>query len=89
MNTPISEAIRILGIYTAGSFDIWALAGPAKASCRAHVLSTLLSKNTPQSKAGVNALRDAFYNACSIDGECPAHREEKFQMFCRLYSCQQ
>lgn len=32
MNT--QEAIRWLGIYTNGRFDIWMLSGSAKASCR-------------------------------------------------------
>lgn len=85
VSTPLGEAIRILGIYTAGRFDIWALSGPAKASCRAHVLSTLLNKSVPKSKAGVNAIRDAFYSACKIEGECPAHRESNFAKFCEEY----
>jgi hypothetical protein len=38
----VKEAIRLLGTYTAGRFDIWMLSGSAKASCRAHVMSTLL-----------------------------------------------
>lgn len=85
MSTPLGEAIRILGIYTAGRYDIWSLSGPAKASCRAHVLSTLLDRTVPKSKAGVNAIRDAFWTACSITGECPAHREENFRSFCLKY----
>jgi len=85
MSTPLGEAIRILGIYTASSFDIWALSGRAKASCRAHVLSILLSESTPQSKSSVNAIRDAFWSACGITGECPAERERKFQLFCQTY----
>ena len=82
MSTPLGEAIRVLGIYTAGRFDVWMLAGNQKASCRAHVMSILLGKSTPQSKSGVNAIRDAFYLACNITGECPSHREENFRTFC-------
>ncbi len=85
MSTPLGEAIRLLGIYTAGRYDVWILAGRAKASCRAHVLSTLLDKTVPQSKAGVNAIRDAFYSACRITGETINEREENFAAFINKY----
>ena len=85
MSTPLGEALRLLGIYTAGRYDIWALAGPRKASCRAHVLSTLLAKSVPQSKAGVNAIRDAFYSACNVTGETINEREENFSAFINKY----
>jgi hypothetical protein len=80
---PTMEAIRLLGIYTAGRFDIWALAGHAKASCRAHVLSVLTGIKTPQSKAGVNALREAFYLAGGITGDCLAEKEANFLAWIR------
>jgi hypothetical protein len=76
MNT--QEAIHWLGVYTNGHFDIWMLAGSAKASCRAHVMSVLLGVKTPQSKAGVTALREAFYQAGNIQGDCLAAKEENF-----------
>ena len=78
MPTNVKEALKLLGIYTAGSFDIWTLAGPVKASCRAHILSTLVGGKVPQSKSGVNALRDAFYAVAEITGEYPAERERNF-----------
>jgi len=81
MNT--QEAIRVLGIYTAGRFDIWMLAGSSKASCRAHVMSVLQGKRVPQSQSGITAIRSAFYEALSITGECEAHRQESFQSVCR------
>jgi len=77
------EAIRVLGTYTAGRFDIWMLAGSSKASCRAHVMSVLQGKRVPQSQSGVTAIRSAFYEALSITGECEAHREENFRTACR------
>ena len=85
VSTPLGEAIRVLGIYTAGSYNICDLSGPRHASQRAHVLSTLQARTVPQSKAGVNAIRDAFWSACQITGECPAHRESNFAEFCRTY----
>lgn len=81
---PTIEAIRLLGIYTGGTFDIWSLAGHAKASCRAHIMRVLIGlERCPQSKAGVNALREAFYLAGGITGECLAEREENFLAWVR------
>lgn len=74
----ISKAVKLLGAYTAGRFDIWLLAGSSKASCRAHVMSVLIGHKVPQSKAGINAMRAAFYSAGNIQGEYEAMREENF-----------
>ena len=78
-------AIRLLGIYSAGRFDIWALAGNTKASCRAHVMSELLGQKTPQAKSGVNAIRREFYSQLGIwrDGVCLAEMESEFLVVCR------
>src|SRR5260370_20367475 len=81
--TNLPEAVRLLGVYTAGRFDIWMLSGSAKASCRAHILSILLGTRVPQSKAGVTALREAFNKHANIEGDCIAAREEKFIAFCK------
>lgn len=82
MTPNLSEAIHLLGIYTADRFDLWLLAGKQKASSRAHILSFLTGENVPQSKAGVNALRDAFYHAMDVTGETPAEREDCFVAAC-------
>ena len=80
------EAIRLLGIYTAGRFDIWMLAGSSKASVRAHIMSVLLGTKTPQSRSGINALRSEFYSRLNITGECEAHREQAFIQACKSAS---
>lgn len=77
------QAIRRLGAFTQGRYDIWGLAGSHLAASRAIVLSDLLGYRVPQSKAGVTALRTAFYNALGIVGECEAEREENFRFVCR------
>jgi hypothetical protein len=77
-NDNILQAAKILGTYTGGSFDFWALAGSAKASCRAHVMSVLEGRRMPQSKSGVIALRARFYDAVKPTGGCLAEREENF-----------
>ena len=85
------EALRLLSVYTAGRFDIWIIAGPQRASCRSHVMSELLGVKTPQSKSGVNAIRDAFYAVAgdAITGNCIAAREDAFLEWARgLESCQ-
>lgn len=79
----MNDAIELLGVYTAGRFDIWLLAGNARASVRARIMSALQGTKVPQSKAGVNALRDAFYAALAITGDYPAQREENFVNECR------
>ncbi len=81
--TNVERAVRLLGVYSAGRFDIWALAGSARGSQRAHVLSALAGVKVPQSKAGVNAIRSALYEAIGITGECEAHREDSFILHCR------
>ena len=80
-----AKAIRLLGTYSGGRFDIWALAGNARASCRAHVMSELLGQKTPQSKSGVNAIRYEFYSRLGIwrDGLCLAEMESEFLAVCK------
>ena len=76
------DAIRHLGVYTYGSFDLWTLAGARRASLRALLLTTLTGKSTPKSKAGIDAIRRAFYAELQIVGECEAEREENFRFVC-------
>lgn len=76
-------AIKLLGIYTGGKFDVWLLAGSAKASCRAHVMSVLHGTKIPQSKSGITAIREALYTQAKINGDYPAAREEAFLQFCK------
>ncbi len=79
------QAVKLLSAYTAGRFDIWTIAGPRRASCRAHVMSVLLNRKTPQAQSGVNAIRDAFYRVAgpAIVGDCINAREESFVAWAR------
>ncbi len=77
------EALRLLGVYTAGRFDPWILMGPAKASCRAHIMSVLQGKRVPQSKAGVTAIKDAFYAIAKPIGNCSAAQDEAFEQWAK------
>ena len=72
------QALRLLKVYTAGYYDVYSLAGPAKASVRAHIMSTLAGKRVPQSQAGINAIRDAFMALSNVTGTCQHDREENF-----------
>lgn len=71
-------AAKLLLTYTAGRSDIWMLAGPAKASCRAHVMSVLLGRKTPQSKSGVTAIVAEFHARAGITGPHIAARDDAF-----------
>lgn len=76
------QAISLLETHTAGRFDLSSLAGRHNAERRAQVMSALVGTGTPQAKAGVNALRAAFYKALGIVGDCEAEREENFRFVC-------
>lgn len=74
----LTHAIRLVGIFTAGRFDLWNLAGDQNAPDRAAILSALTGQWPPRSKAGVTALRTALYAALEITGTCEAHRQDNF-----------
>ena len=79
----LHTAIKTLHTYSR-FYDRWALAGPAKASCRAHIMADLLDlPKIAQSKAGVTAIRDEFYKQARIEGDCIANREDAFIHFCK------
>jgi hypothetical protein len=84
------QGIRTLGVYTAGRFDPWLLAGPRKASCRAHVMADLLGvQKCPQAKAGVTMIRAKVYEIAQANGvtfppnSCEAERERLFRDWAR------
>ena len=79
MTTKQLTVLQLLDVYTAGRFDFaWSLLGPAKASVRAHIMSTIKGRKTPQSQSGVTALRVAIYDLFEINGACEANREDNF-----------
>jgi hypothetical protein len=87
MKPEVLETLRIIGIYTAGRYDIWMLAGSSKASCRAHVMSVLCGVKTPQSKSGVNAIQAKLFSELGIpEAECTAVREDYFRDIARHIS---
>lgn len=80
----VTKAIKTLSAYTNGRFSLFSLAGNARTSCRAHVMADLLGlPKIAQSKAGVVALRAAFYEALNIAGDCEAVRDNAFIATCR------
>ena len=70
------NAVRLLNVYTAGRFDVYLLAGPAKASVRAHIMSELKGIRIPQAKAGVNSIREELFILSGAEGSCLAARED-------------
>ena len=80
----MNEAIKLLGQMTGGRFDIYNLAGPYNAKNRVQIMAVLQGvKKVPQSKAGVNAIREAFYAVIQPEGNCIAAREDSFVEYCR------
>ena len=79
----IKEGVKLLNAYTAGSFDVWALSGRSKASCRAHVMSVLNGVKTPQSKSGVTAIRTLLMDYVKPEGDCLAIRQRNFEVYCK------
>lgn len=87
IRTNLHEAVRLLGTYTAGRFDIWMLAGNAKRTCRQHVMTVLINgkdgKKIPQKDCGVTMIRTKFYDLVQPQGDCLAARETYFIQWCR------
>lgn len=73
-----TEALRLFGEWTRGRFDVWMLAGSHNASNRAILLSQLTGARQTQAKSGVNALREAFYSAYNVTGDCLAAMQDDF-----------
>lgn len=61
-----AEAKRLFLIYTGGKGTIDSLYGPAKATCRAHILSALEDKRVSQRKATWGVFRDAMIELFGI-----------------------
>lgn len=84
MHEDTIKALALLRGYTAGSMRLWDIAGRTHAAARAHVMAALRGKDrVPQSEAGVYRLREAFYAAMGIKGECEAAREDNFRSAAR------
>ena len=83
----VDEAIRLLNIYTAGSYDFFVLSGSARASCRAHIMSVLCGRHVPQKESGIFALRQEFYTKLGIAGNCEAVRSRNFRSLCKSALC--
>ena len=84
----LKQAIDLLGEYTDGRYNVWALTGPANAAFRVRLMCLLTGREKmPKSAAGVNALREAFYAEVKPQGNCPVVRERVFAAYCRKVEC--
>jgi hypothetical protein len=72
------EALRLLGASTRNWFQIYDLAGPSNAVTRAKLMTMLTGVKTPQAKAGVTALSQAFVTLSGVTGSCNAAVENNF-----------
>ena|ERR1035437_3546674 len=80
--TDLEQAVRMLGKFTAGSYEVWALSGRAMVKARQLVMATLLGHPVKQAEAGINAMRAEFYKRLSIPGDCLAIQETNFKKVC-------
>jgi hypothetical protein len=84
MDANTLRAVKMLGDYTNGRFDVWGLAGPDRAGLRTQVMAALLGlPKVPKAKAGVNVIIAEFYARMKPEGGCPSHREDAFVEMCR------
>ena len=81
--TQLKDGIKLLSTYSGGTFEIWALAGSSKGSCRVHVMSVLTGVKTPQAKSGVNAIRSLLMAEIKPEGNCIAIRDKNFTAYCK------
>ena len=76
----VREGLRVLHAYCGDSFNIWwSLAGDRNGKRRQHVMEALIGEKRPIGKCGVTAIRDAFYAALRVEGDCEARREDDFR----------
>lgn len=81
----VTEAIRLLGVYTAGTFNVWDLSGSQKTSCRAHIMSHLFKGNN---RPGVTHLQKLLFRTANIQPrrrEQDYEAEERFIQWCRQF----
>ena len=85
INTEPREVARLLAIYTGGriSHYSWSLTGPAKASCRAHIMSEIIGRKATQRESGINALESALFLVFEPMGDCLASRRDHLAKLCR------
>ena len=77
------EALRLLGSYTAGRFDVWMLSGPANAGVRARIMALLMGIRVAKNQAGVNAMWRAFFALARAENGCYADREAQFMAWAK------
>ena len=65
------STIRLVGIYTGGSFRLDRLTGPAKRSCRKHIVETLLGHKVPPALTGINAPSTCWTPSSASRGIAP------------------
>lgn len=83
----LANACAMLLSETRGTADCYHLAGPHNARKRVAIMATLLGvAKVPQAKAGVNALRDEFWQRCGVTGDCIAHKDDRLATLAREFA---
>lgn len=77
------RALKLLDTATHGRFDFWMLSGDSNGAKRAEIMTAFNGVKTPKGKAGVNAMRNAFYAVANPAGDCEAARQPAFAEWAR------
>lgn len=79
------EALRLLGEFTGGRYDIGMLAGPASVKRRQKIMSVLDGVSVPQKSAGISILTQRFIVMAGVGIEsCPARRDDAFMEWAKI-----
>lgn len=81
MNT--NAALKLLDSATRGTFDFWDLAGSNSAKIRSEIMSILAGHRVPQAKAGVTAMRAAFFPLAGIEPGPSTRSADAFAVWAR------
>ena len=72
-HTPqVKEAVRLLGLHTQGSFEIYMLAGPGWSRARQDIMTAMFGvpKKLPKSQCGITAIESTFIDFFKPTGSC-------------------
>jgi hypothetical protein len=79
-------ALALLGTYTGGRFDPAMLTGPAKRSCRKHILEALRGDKVKSAECGITVVEAALIEAAGATGDCQAARRDSLREIARAAS---
>ena len=83
------EAVRLFGMFTNRTFQIWHLSGSGNAANRATIMTLLCDVRMPQARSGVTSLRKALYKLSGVTGNCEAEQQDNLRDWCKQIESEQ